>query len=184
MEGMDGSFEPVSFDEDDIRRAENTLAFMPTGVKGEGITKMDFPDLAEGQRGRLAFFGQDYFWVGVLKEESKVYLAHYANDRKEKLVPVSQKQIWLKAMVDIGTGRLAWSLDGKNYQPLPDTIIFKRQWFENHKIALFSYIVKDPSGTVSYEWFEYKYIPGSEKPPNNFDSNISEAGIISILAKD
>jgi hypothetical protein len=123
---------------------------------------MDFSELAEGQRAGMAFFGQDYLWVGVLKHDDQVYLARYANDRKEKLDPVRQKKIWLKAMVDSGTGRLAWSLDGEKYQPLPDSIIFRRQWFENHKIALFSYNIKDLSGSISYDWFEYNYYPGSE----------------------
>ncbi len=47
-EGTDDSFKPVSFDEDDIRRARNTLTFMPIGVKGEAETMMDFTELAEG----------------------------------------------------------------------------------------------------------------------------------------
>lgn len=164
MEAIDGSFEPVSFDEDDIRRARNTLAFMPTGLKGEAYTRMDFSKMSEGQRGGLAFFGQDYLWLGVLKDGGQVYLANYSNEHKEQLEPISDQQIWLKAMVDRGTGRLAWSLDGKKYQILPDTISFKRQWFENHKIALFTYNIKEPAGTVSYDCFEYEFIPGVNQP--------------------
>ena len=165
MSGTDGSFEPVSFEEDDIRRAKNTLAFMPTGVKGEGVAKMDFHDLAEGQRAGLAFFGQDYFWVGVFRENEQVYLVKYTNQGKQKIQPVEKKQIWIQAQVDNGNGRLAWSMDGADFHMLPDTIFFKRQWFENHKIALFSYNVRKPEGSISFDWFRYEFVPGFPDAP-------------------
>ncbi len=98
--------------------------------------------------------------MGVLNDESQVYIVHYTNDRKKMIEPLHGTQIWLKAMVDSGTGRLSWSLDDKKYQQLPDTISFKRQWFENHKISLFSYNIKEPAGAVSFECFKYKFTPG------------------------
>jgi len=163
LKGIDGSFNPVSFDKDDIRRARNTLAFMPIGIFGEGVTKMNIKDMDNGQRAGLAFFNQEYFWLGVVNEAGQNHITWYTNDVQQKLELMDSTEIWLKAIVKNGTGQLSYSLDGKAFHRVPHKITFERQWFENHKVSLFSYNVKEPKGAVSFDWFQYNFVPGNVK---------------------
>ena len=86
----------------------------------------------------------------------------YLSGRMERklFTALQGESLWLRAKTHAGRGTLAWSIDGKWYEPVGDTITFKRQWFENHKIALFTYNVNNRMGQVAYDWFFYRYAPG------------------------
>ncbi len=163
LEGIDGSFVPVSFEADDIRRARNTLAFMPVGVYGEATTTMRTTDMVDGQRAGFAFFNQAYFWVGVVQENGKKQLMYYTPEEEVLIQAFEQEECRFKAYVENGSGRLAYSLDGKNFVAIDYRVQFDRQWFENHKIALFSYNVLEPMGEAVFEEFSYLYVDGRKR---------------------
>lgn len=151
--GEDGVQLPVPYHHDSLVFAHNTLVQLPVGRRCQGTTSMNVSGMAPGQRAGLCLFNKEYLWIGVAQEGGERRLRVRTHETHVDGPELHQNLLWLRAFVDDGTGRMAYSLDGLEFIPLGPTIPLSIQWFEAHKFGLFSYNIHQEAGYADFDGF-------------------------------
>ena len=152
-----------------IREARNTLtqrAFGPTCI---GEVLLDASGLKDGDYAGLCAFQNRYGFVGVKKENGKFFIVMQramekgdAMGKEIARVTLSQPQVYLRTSMDF-TNRtdkatFAYSLDGKQWQPIGDTLQMYYDWpdFCGYRFALFHFATQQTGGNADFDWFHIK----------------------------
>jgi beta-xylosidase len=132
--------------------ARNTLTEKLWDSAGIIDVKMDPTLMKDGQRAGFSFqCGNIFGWIGVGQEKG---IRKIMWDKGEGPI-VSQNTVWFRGVNEGETGRLFYSLDGKNYSDTGAVfkIIFK-QW-KGGRIAVFSY--GSEGGSADFDYIRYRY---------------------------
>jgi beta-xylosidase len=151
--GEDGVHSPVPYQPDSLIFAHNTLVQLPLGKRCQGTTILNVSGMETGQRAGLCLFNKDYFWIGVVQAGGTRRLRAATGENHWDGPQLSQDLLWLRAFVEDGFGRVAYSLDGADYKPLGPVIPLSIQWFEAHKFGLFSYNLDAEAGYADFDGF-------------------------------
>lgn len=149
-----------------IRDARNTLTQRTFGPTCTGETLLDASGMTDGSRAGLASFQNRYGFVGVKKADGQYYLVmHRAMDKGDAegkeiaCIPLTQSKVWLRVTHDFrdrtDKARFFYSLDGRNWQPIGDTLQMYYDWpdFCGQRFALFHYATDNPSGHADFDYF-------------------------------
>jgi beta-xylosidase len=137
---------------DGLGTARNTLTEKLWDSDGVVDVKMDTGPMKDGQRAGFAFMsGSDFGWIGVGQENGvrKVQWNQGAG-------PVLQRsEIWFRGVHNGDTGRLLYSLDGKNYVDTQTTFRLVFKFWKGARIAIFSF--GDGGGSADFDYVRYNY---------------------------
>jgi beta-xylosidase len=151
--GEDGVHQPVPYHRDSLIFAHNTLVQLPVGKHCQGTTVLNVSGMETGQRAGLCLFNKDYLWIGVIQEGGERHLWARTDETHWEGPQLNQDLIWLRATIEDGAGRVAYSLDGRDFKPLGPGISLSVQWFEAHKFGLFSYTLTAGAGYADFDGF-------------------------------
>lgn len=147
----------VEFAEDDLRFAYDVLVQNAMGRRSSGTTLLDTQGMVEGQRAGLAFFGQEYAWVGVVVSEGRRRVMARLIDGSVLEGPVlGADTVWLRgSMSERSEVGLAYSLDGESFTALGEEASVGRTYFQAIKYALFTYHLSTAGrgGTADFDSF-------------------------------
>ena len=145
-----------------LTTARNTLTQILVGPHMQATTRVDISHMTDGQRAGLTLFGVKPAWIGVVREGGQSRIAT-ASAGVETLGPVvTGTTIDLRAEVQADqTVRFAWSLDGKTFTPLGETLpLSKFSWWKGSRPGLFTYVKPElPSskpGFIDIQSFEVR----------------------------
>jgi beta-xylosidase len=132
--------------------ARNTLTQKIWDDAGLIDVKIDAALMKDGQRAGFAFMsGSDFGWIGVGQENG---VRKIMWDQAEG--PVLQgRDVWFRGIHSGETGRLFYSLDGKNYVDTGKPFrLFFRFW-KGARIAIFSF--GPDGGSADFDYVRYRY---------------------------
>lgn len=141
-------------------KAHNTLTQKVMGITGVAIAEMDPGRLGEGQKaGFCSLSGKIYNLIGVMKKEGQLYV-FVENDGKisdERII--KSKRIFLKAVLNIKTGKnqFYYSFDNKSFTPVGQNFPTAAGYWKGTRIGLFSYNELSDTGEASFNKFTYNY---------------------------
>lgn len=145
-----------------LREARNTLtqrifAKYSTSLPSEGIVKMDFKNMKEGDIAGLAVFQNPYAYIGIKKTNGKSYVVMINNGVTVDSVLFKGKTIYLKASAFFGnsTCEFSYSTDNKSFKPFGNQLAmkFSLSIFTGNKFCLFNYSTRESGGYVDFDWF-------------------------------
>jgi beta-xylosidase len=159
--GTDGTGSAVQFTEDNIIFAYNTLVQLAMGRTCSGIAKIDVSGMIDGQRAGVTLFGQDYGWIGVVKQGSAMSIRTNINGTYTTGPALTSDTVFLKAMMDSNSNiSFAYSLDGSMFTVLGRTNqAVTRTWYEGIKFGLFTYNLSTgvSGGYIDVDYFHYTH---------------------------
>lgn len=152
-----------------IREARNTLTQRAFGPTCTGEVLLDASRLKEGDYAGLSAFQNRYGFVGVKKEGGQFYIVMQRAMKKGDAVgkemariPLSLSQstkVFLRVSMDFTNrtdkGTFAYSLDGKQWQPIGDTLQMHYDWpdFCGYRFALFHFATQQTGGQADFDYF-------------------------------
>jgi beta-xylosidase len=137
---------------DSLSLARNTLTQKLWDSNGLIDVKMDISLMKDGQRAGFAFMsGSDFGWVGVGMDNGVRKILWDQGTGSE----VKGKSVWLRGIQDGDTGKLFYSLDGKEYFDTGKTFQLKFRHWKGSRIALFSYGAA--GGSADFDCVRYRY---------------------------
>jgi beta-xylosidase len=148
----------IPFEEDNITFAYNTLVQLAMGKESTATLKMDASQMTDGQRAGATLFGKNYGWIGLVKEEGKLYIGANIGGEYFAGPELQGKTIHLKLALGAPSNPLFYfSTDGSNYQRLGADYSVGRDWFEGIKFGLFTYHLSQAQagGFVDFDYFRY-----------------------------
>jgi beta-xylosidase len=162
--GVNGTGGAVTFSEDNIIFAYNTLVQEAMGRKCSAIAKVDMSGMINGQRAGITLFGQVYGWIGIDKESSGATIRTKINGTYTNGPVFTGTDLYLKAALDtLSRISFAYSLDGSTFTTLGSTTqAVDRTWYEGIKFGLFTYNLS--TGTVG-GWMDVDYFRYTQDGP-------------------
>lgn len=152
--------EAVPFVEDSIHFAYNTIVQHALGQVNSAETRLDAGGMIDGQRAGLVLFGQQYSWVGVVRENGRTFVRARVNERSYEGPELSDAEVHLRATMNENseTG-LAYSLDGEHFVPIGEPQRVGRTWFEGIKYGLFTYHLSSApaGGHADFDFLHYQH---------------------------
>ncbi len=129
-------------------------------------TKIEFSPKAEGDTAGLLVFGYDYAWIGLRSDNGWKLVCDVTTKASEKPVfaeSVAPEKIsgpvWLRVTVRDGAMcRFAYSLDGKDFQPLGGEFKASVGRWVGAKVGLFAQAAS-PGATADFDWFHVEALP-------------------------
>ncbi|MFA0964973.1 family 43 glycosylhydrolase [Roseivirga sp. BDSF3-8] len=124
--------------------APNTLTQRGLGPEAYALTLLDASGLRAGDVAGLGLLNLPYAWLGVRKEEKKLTLRFFDQQKQETLdQPLKQNKVWLRVHTDFDsdTAQFSYSLDGKRYEAIGGKIVmpYQLKTFQGVRYALFAY---------------------------------------------
>lgn len=150
----------ISFEEDNIVFAYNTLVQLAMGRECSAVIKMDASHMAEGQRAGATLFGKHYGWIGLVKDNEELYVKANIGGRYFNGPKIRSNIVYLKmAMSAPSNPFFYFSTDNVHYQRLGKDYSVGRDWFEGIKFGLFTYHLShaQPQGHVDFDYFRYTH---------------------------
>lgn len=152
-----------------IRDARNTLTQRTFGPECTAETVLDTRGMKDGDCAGLTLFQNQYGYVGVEVTDGQKYIvmrrAAEKNDADgiiiEKL-PLKASKVYLRAHGDFtdrkDLGDFAYSLDGKNWKSIGDTLHMKYDFpdFMGYRFGLFYFPTKSTGGHADFDFFHVK----------------------------
>ena len=125
---------------------------------GQVTTKLDVSQLAPGQNAGLCLFHGSAGWIGATCKEGRKYVAQVSDGQWTVGPELKGADLWARADID-ANGKVTWaySIDGKEFQPLGRP--FQCGWFKYRgtRIGLFTYNNDGENGIVDFDDFVYTY---------------------------
>ncbi|MDX2247047.1 MAG: glycoside hydrolase 43 family protein [Bacteroidia bacterium] len=136
---------------DDFWHAKNSLTQRGIGPESFATAEIDATHLKTGDVAGLALLNLPYAWIGIEKEKGKYILRFFDQQTQQQLsLPINQSTLWLRAHCDFETdiGKLSYSLDGKNFQPMGSEILmpYQLKTFQGVRYALFNFNTQGEEG--------------------------------------
>ncbi len=149
-----------------IREARNTLTQRTFGPTCRGEVLLDVSGLKDGDYAGISAFQNQYGFIGVKKESGKDYIVmHRATKKGDSMgeeiarIPLSQSKVYLRTDMDFtdrtDKATFAYSLDGKSWTPLGDTLQMAYDWpdFCGYRFALFNFATQQTGGHADFDFF-------------------------------
>jgi hypothetical protein len=135
-----------------LEGARNTLTQKLWDSAGVIDVKMDAGRMTDGQRAGFAFMsGSDFGWIGVGMENG---VRKILWDKGEGPA-LKSPNVWFRGVNNGDTGRLFYSLDGRNYVDAGVTFRMVFKYWKGARIAIFSYGANGGSADFDYVRYEY-----------------------------
>jgi len=150
----------VTFAEDSIVFAYDTLVQLAMGRLCSAVTRLDTAGMIDGQRAGLTLFGQRYGWIGAVREAGSVRIRANVNGTVSQGPALAGTTLFLRASVSASSQiSFAYSVDGTTFTALGGTQTVGRTWFEGIKFGLFSYNLSTgpAGGAADFDYFHYTH---------------------------
>ena len=132
--------------------ARNTLTQKLWDSAGVIDVKMDAGRMTDGQRAGFAFMsGSDFGWIGVGMENGARKILWDKGEGPD----LKSSSVWFRGVNSGDTGRLFYSLDGRNYVDAGVTFRMVFKYWKGARIAIFSYGANGGSADFDYVHYEY-----------------------------
>lgn len=144
----------------DFIAARNTLTQKTMGYGGEATTRMDFAQIAEGQRCGLSLMGKVCHQIGIMREDGHNYVYEEAGDSIINKKEIKSKAIVLKTVINAidNSYQLLYSLDnGRSFQQMNNAFPMAFGHWKGVRLALFCYNVKKAQGKAAFDWLRYDF---------------------------
>lgn len=152
---------------DDFRRARNTLTQKTMGYRGTATVRMDFDDLADGQRCGIACIGKANSLLGIRRDgaDTRLYLEHGGTEAAS--FPVSGTTVYLRLQADARANRytLLYSTDNRNFTAAGDAFTMEFGNWKGVRVGLYCYNVRQAAGSVSFDDFTYRHDGPARRQP-------------------
>jgi len=130
--------------------ARNSLTQRAMGPESFATTDLDVSALKTGDVAGLALLNFPYAWIGVTKDGDKMMIKTYnQQNNTQDSITTSDKKLWLRTYCNFDTdkARFSYSVNGKDFLPLGDTVImpYQLRTFQGIRYALFNF---NTTGTV------------------------------------
>jgi beta-xylosidase len=159
--GQSAASGAVTFREDSILFAYNTLVQLAMGKVASATTQLDTAGMVDGQRAGITLFGQTYGWIGVVGGAAGQFSVRAnINGTSTSGPQLSSKTVFLKALINNASQiSFAYSLDGVAFTALGGSQLVGRTWFEGIKFGLFSYTLSTATaaGVADFDFFRYTH---------------------------
>ncbi|WP_406826196.1 family 43 glycosylhydrolase [Pedobacter sp. KACC 23697] len=135
----------------DFLWARNTLTQRGVGPESEATVELNSQQLKDGDIAGLGLMNIPYAWIGILREGNR-YLFRMFDQYQQKKIdkPLTSPRIFLRAFgnFDDDIAQLSYSLDGKNFEKVGDSIRlpYQLKTFQGTRYALFAYNTKGTEG--------------------------------------
>ena len=152
-----------------IRDARNSLTQRAFGPTCTGEVLLDASGLKDGDVAGLSAFQNRYGFVGVKRENGKLFIVMHramekgdADGKEITRIPLTQNQVYLRTTMDFtdrtDKATFFYSPDGYQWQPIGDTLQMHYDWpdFCGYRLALFHYATKEVGGKADFDWFHVK----------------------------
>ena len=152
-----------------IRDARNSLTQRVFGPTCTGEVLLDASGLKDGDVAGLSAFQNRYGFVGVKRENGKLFIVMHramekgdADGKEITRIPLTQNQVYLRTTMDFtdrtDKATFFYSPDGYQWQPIGDTLQMHYDWpdFCGYRFALFHYATKEVGGKADFDWFHVK----------------------------
>ena len=152
-----------------IRDARNSLTQRAFGPTCTGEVLLDASGLKDGDVAGLSAFQNRYGFVGVKRENGKLFIVMHramekgdADGKEITRIPLTQNQVYLRTTMDFtdrtDKATFFYSPDGYQWQPIGDTLQMHYDWpdFCGYRFALFHYATKEVGGKADFDWFHVK----------------------------
>jgi beta-xylosidase len=157
----------------DFTLVRNMLTQRPFGPYSIGTAAMDVSRMHSGDVAGLGVIQLPYAYIATRAGERGRDIVMVNNGKIVDSVAIGDAgQVWFRASMvttrDVAS--FAYSLDGKVFRPLGDTLHMKYslKMFTGNKFALFNYATEGPGGYVDVDWFRMETRQG---PPNLFKAS-------------
>ncbi len=132
-------------------QARNSLTQRGIGPESYATTEIDVSGLEDGDIAGLALLNLPYAWIGIVKDQDRQLLQFYDQQKDKRIsIPLDQEVVWLRAYCDFDTdtGKLSYSLDGKEFRELGEEILlpYQLKTFQGVRYALFNFNTKGKEG--------------------------------------
>lgn len=140
--------------------AKNSLTQRGIGPESYATTKMEVANLEDGDIAGLALLNLPYAWIGIVKDENSQYLQFHNQQEQTRIdVATDANTVWLRAHCNFDTdiGKLSYSFDGENFQPIGGEIIlpYQLRTFQGVRYALFNFNTQGrEGGFADFDYFE------------------------------
>jgi beta-xylosidase len=148
----------VSFVEDSIIFAYNTVVQLAMGKVASAVTKLDTSGIVDGQRAGITLFGQTYGWIGVVGTAGTSVVRANVNGTYTTGPTLTGTTVYLKASMSASSQiSFAYSSDGTTFTALGGSATVGRTWFEGIKFGLFTYNLSTAAagGVADFDYFHY-----------------------------
>ncbi len=141
----------------DLGMSRNMLTQKTMGYHSVADTRIDVSEIAEGQRAGLLCAGNLFNGIGVMREDGKNYLYLEKNGNIEKIAPLKEKIVYLRATVDYPANehRLSYSLDGRKFIDAGKPYALQFWCWKGTRVGLYSYNTIADGGVASFDYFKY-----------------------------
>lgn len=156
---------------DRLRGARNTLTQKSMGDAGQATVRLDFSQMASGQRAGLCCLGGATCAIGIERTDDGLYLYSERDGTSARSHPVTgnrKRSVLLRVTVDDvrNVHQFAYSLDGKHFADLGEPFAERNADWKGYRLGLFTYNTTDNVGGEAYFTdFTYQiYDHGPGKP--------------------
>lgn len=141
----------------DHSSARNTLTQKIWDTCGVIDVKLDATGLAPGQQAGFAFLNaNEMAWIGVEGHDGGIRLAYGAHGGENVMGPaLSNPVIWLCGEYSDEITKLAYSLDGTHYLPVPVKFRLKFAGWKAARVGLYSF--GSAEGYADFDYFRFVY---------------------------
>ena len=152
-----------------IRDARNSLTQRTFGPECSGQALVDVSQMKDGDWAGLASFQRRYGFVGVKKEDGKLFLVMRramnrddADGKDIETKPLTQTKVWLRVDHDFrdrtDKARFFYSLDGTSWTPIGDTLQMHYDMpdFIGQRFMLFNFATRQTGGIADFDYFRVK----------------------------
>lgn len=141
-----------------LHRAGNTITQRSLRTKANVVTvKIDVSKMVDGQCAGLTHFSTtNYSTLGIKREKGLKNLVCDINGKDSIVSTVNTKSILLQSSWDInGVSTYSYSLDGKNFIPLNNSIQLTWGSYRGDRIGIYNYNTIEDNGFVDIDFFNY-----------------------------
>ena len=131
--------------------AQNSLTQRAVGPESFATTEIEVTGLQKDDIAGLALLNLPYAYIGITKNNEAVAVKIFNQQTgQHDSITVTSKRIWLRAHCNFDTdkARFSYSINGKDFEPLGDTVImpFQLRTFQGVRYALFHFNGGDTQG--------------------------------------
>ncbi len=149
------AFKPLKNNE--LLTAGNTLTQRSfQSATNEVIIKMDFSQMADGQRSGLCHFSQSYATIGVVKQGNTCRLEYQQNGKTSRGEAITGSEIWLRSVWGLdGKSTFSYSLDGKHFTNFGAPYALSWGYYRGDRVGIYCFNNESESGSVDIDYLHY-----------------------------